>query len=275
MLIDTHCHINIMIKNTFDTVLLPDDFQLAQEIILAAYHAQVTPILNVGTSIIESYNSVALAKQFPDHIAAAVGIHPNDLTHTWHNDIQELNKLLTKEKQYSKAIGECGLDFHYPGYDKQRQYSGFKAHIELALEHDLPLVIHTRDAHDEVLKVLQSFQDTKLRGVIHCFSENLAFARDALALQFVLGIGGTITYPKNHELRTAVQTIGLEHIILETDAPYLPPQILRGTKNHPKNITLIAQYIAQLLEQDFTTVATHTTKTAQRLFNFNTQTYPS
>ena len=271
MLIDTHCHINIMAKDTFDTVLLPADFQVAQEIILEAHQAQVSRILNISTSVIESYNSIALAKQFPNYIAAAVGIHPNDLTHTWQNDIQEIKKLLTQNKQHIKAIGECGLDFHYPDYNTQRQYAGFKAQIELALEHDFPLVIHTRDAHDETLKVLESFQDTRLRGVIHCFSETLSFAHDALALGFVLGIGGTVTYPKNHELRAVVQTIGLEHIILETDAPYLTPQILRGTKNHPKNIVLIAQYIAQLLEQEFTTVATRTTATAQRLFNFNTQ----
>ena len=269
MFIDTHCHLNIMVKDTFDTLLLPHDFQLAQKIILQAQHEHVALIFNIGTSIIESKNSIALAKQFNGQVYAAIAIHPNDLTHAWPDDIQELKALLKEHRQYIKAIGECGLDFHYPNYNKQRQHDAFKAHIELALEHDLPLVIHTRDAGDETLTVLQSFKDTKLRGVIHCFSETIAFAHDALNLQFVLGIGGAVTYPKNNQLRLVVQTVGLEHIILETDAPYLAPQQVRGTQNHPKNIVLIAQYLAELLDTTLETVATHTTATAQRLFNFN------
>ncbi|MBA3954132.1 TatD family hydrolase [Candidatus Dependentiae bacterium] len=268
MLIDTHCHINIMTKESFDTVLLPHDYQLAQQIIADAKKEEVFIIFNVGTSLIESINCIELAKKFPE-IYAVVGIHPNDLSHEWRSDIAQLKKfIIAKNENKIVAIGECGLDFHYPDYDLTRQQDAFKVQIELALEHDLPLVIHTRDAGDETLRALETFKDSNLRGVIHCFSEGLVFAQDAINLGFVLGIGGTITYPKNTHLRQVVTTVGLDHIILETDAPYLPPQSLRGKKNSPKNIRVIANYIAELLETDLQTVADATTNTVKKIFKY-------
>ena len=127
------------------------------------------------------------------------------------------------------------------------------------------MVIHTRGAGPETLEVLEDYKG--LRGTIHCFSEDLQFAHKAISMGFVLGIGGTITYPKNNHLREVVQTVGLNHIILETDAPFLPPQIIRGKKNHPKYIKTIAEYIANLLEVPFEEVAEKTSDKARTLFN--------
>lgn len=268
MLIDTHCHINIMTKESFDTALLPHDYHIAQQIVDSAKQEDVCIIFNVGTSLIESMNCVELAKRLPE-IYAVVGIHPNDLTHDWRTDMAQLKKLVSAKNTHKiVAIGECGLDFHYPDYNIMRQQDAFKTQIELALEHSLPLVVHTRDAGDETLRSLEAFKDTQLRGVIHCFSEDLAFAQEAIKLGFVLGIGGTITYPKNGALRAVVSTLGLDHIILETDAPYLPPQSLRGKKNSPSNIRIIAQYIAELLQTDLETVAQRTTQTVQKIFKY-------
>ena len=268
MLIDTHCHINIMTKESFDTVLLPTDYQIAQEIVAAAKQEGVSIIFNVGTSLIESINCIELAKRIPE-IYTVVGIHPNDLTHDWRADIAHLRKFVSAKNTHKiVAIGECGLDFHYPDYNSMQQKDAFQTQIELALEYDLPLVIHTRDAGDETLRSLEVFKDARLRGVIHCFSEGMAFAQQAIELGFVLGIGGTITYPKNTILREVVASVGLDHIILETDAPYLPPQSLRGKKNAPKNIRLIAEYIAELLQTDVKTVAQTTTHTVQNIFKY-------
>lgn len=268
MLIDTHCHINMIVKNTFDSILTQQDIQSAKKIIENATLAQVTKILNVGTSLIESRNCITLAQKY-DSVCAAIGIHPNDCTAEWRSDIDQLKKLLShKEKNKIVAIGECGIDFHYPDYDLQRQKDAFKTQIDLALEHDLALVVHTRDAGEVTLRCLEEFKNSGLRGTIHCFSEDLYFAKEALAMGFMLGIGGTITYPKNNQLRDVVTTVGLEHILLETDAPFLPPQSIRGQQNSPAQIRTIAEYIAQLLTTTFDTVAQETTKNAEKVFKF-------
>lgn len=266
MLIDTHCHINIMVKKSFDTPLTAELFPVAQNIIQEAAIAGVTRILNVGTSLQESINCIELARVFAP-IYASIGIHPNDLTNTWQEDLKTLSTFAhDKERLKIVAIGECGMDFHYPEYNRTRQIDAFKRQIELALEHHLPLVIHTRNAGEETLYCLQEFKDSSLRGVIHCFSEDLAFAQEAINLGFVLGIGGTVTYPKNNILRQVVTTVGLDHIILETDAPFLPPQTMRGKQNHPRFIRTIAEYIAELLHEPVERVNTTTTDNALSVF---------
>jgi TatD DNase family protein len=264
-LIDTHCHINTMIKKNFDTPL-PDNFiELAQPIIKQAYNASVTKIINVGTSLPESLNCIALAKAF-ESCYATIGIHPNDVKNNWKKEVAIFKKLLQNSENKIVGIGEIGIDYHYPNFDKILQYDAFKAQIELALEHDLPIVIHTRDAQQEVLNILEQYKSNSLRGIIHCFSEDQAFADRAIALNFVLGIGGTLTYPKNKILRTLFGSIALESIVLETDAPFLPPQIIRGQQNNPAQIKTIAQFLADLRNDSFETIATKTTKTAEQLF---------
>lgn len=272
MLIDTHCHLNIITKDNFDQPLTPKDIDIAKQIIDQANDYGINIILNVGTSLIESINCIDLAKKFPS-VYAAIGIHPNDLNDNWLSDINKLKSLLEKNMSNNnelkiKAIGECGLDYHYPDYDIKKQKQGFIAQVELALEYDLPLVIHTRDAQEGVLSILEDYKNHNLRGTIHCFSEDYNFAKRALDLGFVLGIGGTITYPKNNILREVVKSVGLEHIILETDAPFLPPQYIRGKTNYPKEIKAIALFIANLLNTSIEEVAHKTTQNAKNLFKF-------
>ncbi|MFA6066138.1 MAG: TatD family hydrolase [Candidatus Babeliaceae bacterium] len=267
MFIDTHCHINIIIKKDFDTYITSEDFQKSKKIIEEAEKKSVAKIINVATSLIESLNSIHLAVAYPQ-IYATVGIHPNDCTENWQQDFNEIKKLVQeKEKNKIHGIGECGLDFHYPDYTIQRQKDAFKAHIELALEHNLALVVHTRDAGEETLRSLEEFKNSPLRGVIHCFSETLLFAEYAINNNFLLGIGGTVTYPKNNTLREVVKAVDVNNIVLETDAPFLPPQSLRGKQNHPQNIPLIAEYIAQLCNTSLENVARTTTDNAIKLFN--------
>lgn len=268
-LIDTHCHISMMVKETFDTPLTTEQLEASHAIVQEAQSYGLTHIINVGTSLVESLNGITLARLHA-LCYAAIGIHPNDCTPAWKNDIAELQKLL-KHKEESKivAIGECGLDFHYPDYNKQRQYDAFHAQIELALTHELPVIVHTRNAPDETLKILSEYRHNNLRGVIHCFSENHAFAQEAINLNFLLGIGGVITYPKNNELRAVVEQVKLTDIILETDAPFLSPQAVRGTKNYPHNVAYVADFVAQLKHVSREEVAHVTTKQAETLFKFS------
>lgn len=264
-LIDTHCHINTIIKKNFDTPL-PDNFiELAEPIIQQAHSAGVTKIINVGTSLPESLNCIQLAKAFI-RCYATIGIHPNDVKSNWHEELIMLKKLLQDSSNKIVGIGEIGLDYHYPNFDKQLQYAAFKAQIELALEHNLPIIIHTRDAQQEVLDVLEQYKGNKLRGIIHCFSEDQAFADRAIGLNFVLGIGGTLTYPKNESLRTLFKSVSLESIVLETDAPFLPPQVIRGKPNNPAQIKTIAEFLAGLRNESITTIAKQTTQNAEKLF---------
>lgn len=259
-LIDTHCHINCMIKENFDRLITLNEFPHAARIIDEAAQAHVKKIINVGTSLIESINCVEIAKSF-DSCYAAVGIHPNDCTEKWFKDLKEIESLwfdqrIPKHKNFKiVAIGECGIDRHYKDYNLQRQKDAFKAHIELALEHSLPLIVHTRDAGDETLRSLEEFKKNNIKGVIHCFSEDQQFADTAFEFGFVLGIGGTLTYPKNVTLREIFKKIPLEKIILETDAPFLPIQAMRGKQNHPRYIYEIAHFLADLRGESFEKIA--------------------
>jgi TatD DNase family protein len=257
----------MMVKKDFDRPLTPTELALAPTLVHQALRNEVTIIINVGTSLIESLNCLELAKQSSE-VYASVGIHPNDLTDDWKKDLHKLKELLTRKHELKiVGIGECGIDKHYPEYNLERQIAAFKQQIEYALEYDLALIVHTRDAPEETLACLEEYKNQGLKGTIHCFSQDLFFAHQALSWGFVLGIGGTITYPKNEILRTVVKTVGLEHIILETDAPFLPPQSIRGQENHPREIKTVALYLSELLGIGFSDVSAYTTQNAQRLFS--------
>jgi len=268
MLIDTHCHINMMVKSTFDTPLQQSDLPQAKMIIEQAQKENVTTIINVGTRKIENQNCILLARTF-DPVFATVGIHPND-SDTWQEDFVLLKKW-TQNIVENKivGIGECGIDMHYPDYNLSRQRNAFKAQIELSLEHDLALIVHSRDAYDETLKVLEEYKNNLSRATMHCFAYDQAFADVVTSWGFVLGIGGPVTYPKNEVLRTIVKNSDLKNIVLETDAPFLPPQAIRGKQNHPKEIATIAKYIAELRGETFETIAEITTHNALKLFGLS------
>ncbi|MBT4856500.1 TatD family hydrolase [bacterium] len=267
MLIDSHCHINLMVKKKFDILLTKKEIELAQPIIDQAKKHNVDIIVNVGTSLPESKNCISLAQAYPTLYATA-GIHPNDCSEDWKNDFTEITKLV-KEKEHNKivAIGEIGIDLHYPDSNLSRQTDAFKAQIELALENDLCIVIHSRDAYDETLSILEPYQKDIKRGIFHCFSYDQPFARQAVEWGFALGIDGPVTYPKNDILRAVVRETPFSSLVLETDSPYLPPQIIRGKPNSPQYIATIASFIADLKKVSLEEVSEQTTQTVRRLFN--------
>jgi len=269
MLIDTHSHINMLVKDTFDTLLTAQELNKAQIIVQECQSDDVSLLINVGTSVIESENCMALAKQYQS-MYATIGIHPNDCTVHWRNDVKTLKTYAQHASKHKiVGIGEIGLDRHYPDYDLPRQKDAFRAQIELALTYNLAVVVHTRDAPDETLHVLHEYKNQISRGIIHCFSEDLDFANEVINLGFSIGIGGTITYPKNNALRHIAQTVSLDKIVLETDAPFLPPQVMRGKKNHPRTIKIIADYLAHERSEPFVHIQATTTKNALDLFQID------
>lgn len=272
MLIDTHCHINIMLRGYKTklayTKLTADEIHHADTIIKSAYNNDTQYIINVGTDLIESKTCIEIAQLYKN-CYAIVGIHPNDLTDTWKDEFKQIS-LLVAQNHENKIIGlgECGIDMHYEGYNLSRQKDAFKAHIELALEYNLALSIHSRDAAEETFKVIDQYaKESNFKGIMHCYAYDESYARQAVDFKLVLGVGGTLTYPKNETLRSIIKAINLDQIVLETDAPFLPPQNMRGQQNSPTNIKIIAEYIAQLRQTSYENIAQTTTATVQKLFN--------
>lgn len=269
MFIDTHCHLNMIVKETFDRLLTAEELKAAGAEIEQAKAAGVTRIINIGTSLIESLNSIELARCYKN-VFATVGIHPCDATITWRDDFKTIaQKVKAAEALRIVGVGEVGLDFYHKPFDKQRQKDCFKAHIELALEHNLALSIHVRDAGEELLYVLDEYHKQIKRAVIHCFSQNQDFANVVLGWGFYLGIDAPITYPKNELLRNVVTNVPLTSLVLETDAPFLPPQELRGKKNHPAYLSKFVQVIADLKGVAVEEVAAVTTSNAKKLFGLS------
>lgn len=266
MLIDTHCHLDIMIETGDEPELLPENIQAAKRIVDESCDEGVCPVITIGTTLKDSRRVVEISLADP-RIMCTVGLHPCDGTPSWKEDLAGIEKLIDETKPgIIVGIGEIGCDFYHAGFNISRQKELFTAQLELAVRHSLPVVIHTRNAFDETIEILRPFAH-KVKGVVHCFSENLAAARHVVNAGFLIGIGGAVTYPKNNQLRDVVMGLGLEHLILETDAPFLPPQIVRGQKNHPRHVATIATFIADLLRTTPQHVEAVTTRNAIDLFN--------
>lgn len=271
-MVDTHCHLNIIIRNFSNeenfSPLTSEELLQCQDLIKAAQKNAVTKIINVGTNLPESKLCLQISQNFSS-CYTTLGLHPNDADANWQTTIHSFNEILRQRTPNDRiiGIGECGIDQHYPNFNLKLQEAVFHAQIQMALQHNLALVIHSRDADSQTFNVLAQYRGEKnFRGSIHCFSSDEKYAQKYLDLGFVLGFGGTLTYPKNETLRQVAKTIPLEKIILETDAPFLSPQQVRGTKNVPANIKLIAEFLANLRNVTFQTVAQSTFETTCRLF---------
>jgi len=266
MFIDTHCHLNMMVKDSFGTALQPDEIARAREIVAEARAAGVGVIVNAGTCLAESQNSVLLAQEIPA-VWAIVAIHPHDCQDGWQEQFNGIKKLVAeKEKNKIVGIGECGIDRHYPEHNLSRQTDAFHAHIELALENDLPLIVHSRDAYEETLHVLDEYKNDLKRGVLHCFSYDQDFANHVTRMGFVIGLAGNLTYPRNDALRDIAQALPIDKIILETDAPFMPPQEIRGERNHPQYVLSVAKQLAETKGVPLKTIERDTTRTTCALF---------
>jgi len=271
MLIDTHCQLNLMVKKDFNRALTDTEISTTKTILDEAKNAGISTVVTIGSSPSESENCVRLAATY-QNVYATIGLHPNDCTSEWLTDLGKIKKLFSNQgAEKIVGIGEIGLDYYWPGFDKQQQKDLFNAQIELALEKDLPFVLHARDAHEDLLIELLRYKKdfaklSRPTGVMHCFSYSADFAHECIQLGLMLGIGGIITYPKNNVLRETIKTLDLKHVVLETDAPFLPPQSIRGKPNHPAQIATIAHFLADLRGIAFEELATQTTTNARRLF---------
>ena len=196
-------------------------------------------------SINSKYNKSMhdLEKKFPDDIFCMIGLHPCSVDDNFDLELDFVKKKI-KEHNY-KAIGEIGIDlFHEKKYFDQ-QVIAFEQQIKLAIENDLPIVIHSRDSFDEIFEVLEKFKCEKLRGIFHCFTGNIDQARRIIDLNFHLGIGGVLTF-KNGKISEFLNEIPINKIVLETDSPYLAPSPYRGTRNESSYLKIIADKLAEI-----------------------------
>ncbi|MEW6587399.1 MAG: TatD family hydrolase [Nitrospirota bacterium] len=253
MYIDTHCHLNFSQYDADRAMVMGN-----------AKKAGVKQFVVPGVDHNSCRTAVHLATKHPGVVFAAIGYHPYEAPHN--PDVSYLESLI--QTKGVVAVGECGLDYHlYKGEmaagRKDVQKRLFEAQLILAASHNLPVIIHCREAFDDTFSILQRSND--IRGVFHCFSGGLQDLRAALDLGLFVGIDGNVTYSKH--LQTIVPHIPLSMLLLETDAPYLTPTPHRGKRNEPKYVPLIAQKIAELMGRSVTEVMEETTKNAKALFH--------
>ncbi len=252
MLIDTHAHLEMREFN--------DD---RDEVIQRAREAGVEYIVTIGTTVESSRDAVMLAEKY-DFIYAAIGIHPHEVKDVLHPAYEVLRHFAKHKKVV--AYGEIGLDYYYEHSPRSDQKRKFRDMLREARELDLPVIIHDRDAHEDTLRILSEEWSPELGGVMHCFSGDLAMARKVIEMGFSISIAGPVTFPKAEALREVVKRIPIEHMLVETDSPYLAPQPVRGKRNEPAHVRHTAEMIAQVKGLSFDDVARITSFNAMQLF---------
>ena len=228
MLIDTHCHV------------LKEEYENPEQIIEESFSKGMDKIIINGYDLKTSKEAVLLAEKHKN-VYAAVGISPQNTDNVSLNDILEIEKLLFSNKVV--AVGEIGLDYYWTKENKDKQIEIFKLFLSLAEKHKLPVIIHSRNAIFDTYELLKKYNIT---GILHCYSGSLDMAKKFIKLGFLIGIGGVVTFKNSKEIKEIVKEIKIDDISLETDSPYLSPEPLRGKKNIPFNVYLVAGKIAEI-----------------------------
>ena len=246
-MIDTHAHI---IKEYYEDI---------DSLVRELQEKNVINVINCSTSIEDAKEIIELSKKTNNFLLPALGIHPeivNDF-----DKIDELEELIKNNKIV--AIGEIGLDYYWNKENKEEQKECFNKLLDLAEKYNLPVLIHTRESIQETFDILKT---RNLKGIIHCYSGSYEMAKEFIKLGYKLGIGGVLTF-KNSKLYEVIEKIDLEHIMLETDSPYLTPEPYRGKQNNPYNIYFVAKRIAEIKNIEIEEVIKETTKNATQLFD--------
>jgi TatD DNase family protein len=252
-LIDTHCHL-----------YAPEFAEDIDNIIQRARAAGVVRFYLPAIDMESEKDMLDLEKRYPDICFAMQGLHPSSVKADIGDALKHVEESLSRKK--FAAVGEIGLDFYWDRSFEKEQYRAFHQQIEWALHFDLPIVIHSRDSIEQTISVVRKHQNGKLRGIFHCFNEGDYQADEIVSLGFYLGIGGTLTY-KNSKLPRVIKNIGMENIVLETDAPYLPPVPFRGKRNESSYIVYVAEKMAEIKGISPDEVARITTANALKIFS--------
>ncbi len=252
LLIDTHTHLT--------DPRFADDLD---SVIARAMQAGVERLIVCGYDIDSSRAAVDLADRYPN-IFATVGVHPHD-SKSWDIRCVEIIRELSAHKK-TLAIGETGLDYHYDNSPREDQIRAFREHIELAIELDKPMILHSRSAMPETLAILNDFKGRLPNTVFHCFSGDVDDLQTVLDLGCWIGVDGPVTFPSSHKLRQVIAACPKDRLLLETDCPYMSPVPFRGKRNEPSYVTYIAKAVAKEWGVPDTQVADTTTANARSFF---------
>lgn len=253
MLVDTHAHVQVrQFESDRDAV------------IQAAFSAGIARMIVPGVDLPSSQSAVALARAFPNQLFAGVGTHPHD-AETLTDEVLAAQRALAGSPGVV-AIGEIGLDYYRDLSPRDIQRAALVAQIGLARELHLPIILHNRDSFDDMIALLREHAQG-VTGVFHCFIGDKAMARQALDLGFYLSFAGPVTYPRNAELAEVATWAPEDHILVETDSPYLAPQSVRGKRNEPRHVALVAHHVASLRGIPDEELARITTRNAEALFD--------
>lgn len=251
MLVDTHAHIHF------------DDFRDDLDKVLDnAAKADVQRILCVGVDEIDSGQALAVARAY-QHVYATAGLHPHEADRGY-EALEEIQRLVELDPDNIVGIGECGLDYYREGFDKDAQDRALRFQVDLALDHDLPLVFHVRDAFDDFFRLLDDYDE--VRGVVHCFTAGVEEMQEAVKRGLYVALNGIMTFTKDKDQLEAAKQLPLEHLLLETDCPFLTPVPKRGQRNEPANVALTAQFLANLREESLEELSGATSRNAMSLF---------
>jgi TatD DNase family protein len=261
--VDTHAHLDM---SNFDND--------REEVIKRSIESGVTTIITIGTDLDSNEKAIDLAEKYPG-VFAAVGIHPQEskeINNTAFLRLTEMSKC-----KLVVGIGETGLDFYHNKCSREEQFKALEWQLEIAKSRGLPVIIHCRQAQEEMIKVLSKWAssypliDARPRGVIHCFSGDLSSALDYINMGFYLSVGGYIGYPSSIQLRATLREVPQDRLVVETDCPFLPPQQFRGQRNEPAYTLFTLRVLAEIKQTPLDTIAVQTTLNASRVFNITTQ----
>jgi len=251
MFIDTHAHLN-------DEQFVND----LEEVLIRAKEANVGKIITVGYDLPSSEKAVDLAARY-ENIYAVVGIHPDEAKTIDNNTYQILEVLTQKEKVV--GIGETGLDYYWDSSPRSVQQEAFRQHIRLANKLNLPVVVHDREAHGDVLRILQ--EEKPKKGILHCFSGSKEMAEECVKLGLYISFAGPVTFKNAKKTVEVASAVPLERILIETDCPYLAPHPLRGKRNQPAHVILIAEKLAEIRSKSLQEIEEITKKNAKDIFS--------
>ena len=251
--IDTHAH--LCEEYYHDTL---------DQVVQRAIDAKVDPIILPGVNAAGISELLEMADRYKGHIFPLIGLHPEDTKADYKEELQTIADYLDDKRVI--GIGEIGLDFYFSREFEKEQIEVFDIQLGWAKERQMPLSLHIRNAYEEAIPVLKKYDHCGLKGVLHCFSGGIQEAQWGIRFGFALGVGGVVTF-KNNKLQDIVKEVGLQHIVLETDAPYLAPVPYRGKTNESSYIPLIAQKVAEVTGESLETIMEVTTENAKRIFN--------
>lgn len=252
----------------FETHAHYDDERFAEDrdtLLASLPERGIGRIINVGSTLVSTKETLAIAQNYP-YVYAAVGVHPSEI-----GDLNEETFAWVKEQtrqEKTVAVGEIGLDYYWdkePEVQKAQRY-WFKRQMELAREETLPVIIHSRDAAEDTMRLMQEIHAEEIPGVIHCYSYSKEMALEFVKMGYRIGVGGVVTFKNARKLKETVEAVPMEAILLETDCPYMAPEPHRGTRNDSSNIPYVVNTIAQIKGISTDEVEQITWENAMRLF---------